>query len=433
MATGMERIAELVKENPKRKLQTLIHVVNVENLKESHKRLDGNKAVGCDGTTKCEYGKELEQNLSKLVERMRKQSYKPQPARRIYIPKAGSRETRPLGIPSYEDKLVQDVVAQILTEIYEPEFLEFSFGFRPKRSCHDAIKALDKVIITNKTSYVVDADIKGFFNNVNHEWMMKFLKERIADANMLRLIKRFLKAGIIEKGKYSDTDKGTPQGGLISPILANIYLHYSLDMWFEKVVKKYSKGEANMVRYADDFVCCFQMKEDAEEFYRALVERLKKFGLEVEVSKTKVIEFGRFAKGSSKKRGESRPETFDFLGFTHICGKSPKGNFIVKRKTSKKKSATKMQNVKKWLKENMHLNIKSLIEKLNLKLEGHYRYYGITGNTDSMNKFRHYIVGQLHRVINRRSQRNRYSWEYFYNKILKKFPIKYPRIYVNIC
>lgn len=432
MATGLKRIAELLKEEPKRKIQTLVHIINMENLKESHKRLDGKKAVGYDKTTKLEYGKKLGENLKGLIERMKRQAYKPQPAKRVYIPKIGSDKLRPLGIPSYEDKLVQDVIAQMLTQIYEPEFLDFSYGFRPKRSCHGAIKALNSVIMTNKTSYVVDVDIKGFFDNVNHEWMMKFLGEKIADENLLRLIKRFLKAGVMEEGNYSDTDKGTPQGGLISPILANIYLHYVLDLWFEKTVKKYSKGEANMIRFADDFVCCFQRKEDAEEFYKALIKRLEKFGLEIEKSKSKIIEFGRYVIESRKKRGERKPETFDFLGFTHVCGKSLKGNFIVKRVTSKKKLTAKIKSSKKWLKENMHLNVKLLIEKLNVKLEGHYRYYGVTGNSNSISKFRYIIIGQLFRILNRRSQRNRYTWEDFDNKILKRFPVKLPKIHVNI-
>jgi RNA-directed DNA polymerase len=432
MATGLDRIAELVREKPKQKLQTLVHLINIENLKESHKRLDGSKATGVDNETKAEYGKELESNLAELVERMKKQEYKPQPAKRVYIPKVGCDKLRPLGIPSYEDKLVQDVISQILTVIYEPEFLDFSYGFRPKRSCHGAIKELDKIIIRHKTSYIVDADIKGFFDNVDHEWVMKFLEERIADPNLLRLIKRFLKAGIMEDGKYSETDKGTPQGGLISPILANIYLHYALDLWFEKVIKKRCRGEAQIVRYADDFVCCFQNKQEAEEFYKDLIERLRKFGLEIEVSKTKIIEFGRFAESNREKKREGKPETFDFLGFTHICGKTPSRKFKVNRITSKKKFKAKQKTAKKWLKENMHTKVKLLIDKLNQKLVGHYRYYGVNGNSYHMGKFRYYIVVELYKVLNRRSQKNKYSWDEFNSRILDKFPIKYPKIYVNI-
>ena len=432
MATELERIAELVKTKPKMKLQTLVHIINIDNLKESHKKLCGNKATGVDGTTKAEYGKELEKNLTELIQKMKIQAYKPQPARRVYIPKPGSDEKRPLGIPSYEDKLVQDIIAQILNVIYEPEFLDFSYGFRPGRSCHDALKELNKIIVARRTNYIVDTDIKGFFNNVNHDWMMRFLQERIADPNLLRLINRFLKAGIMEEGKYLDTDKGTPQGGLISPVLANIYLHYALDLWFEKAIKKQCKGDANIVRYCDDFVCCFQYKNEAEQFYRSLIERLRKFGLEVEESKTKIIEFGRFAEEKRKESGEGKPKTFDFLGFTHICGKSLSGKFMVKRITSRKKLMAKKQNVKKWLHENMHTNVKVLIDKLNQKLVGHYRYYGITGNSLHMGKFRYFVIDQLYKVLNRRSQKNKYTWEVFKVKILDKFPIKYPKIYVNM-
>lgn len=432
MATKLERIAELVKTKPNEKLQTLVHLINSDSLKESHKRLSGRKAIGVDGITKEEYDNNLDENIQDLIQRMKKQAYKPQPARRVYIPKAGSDKMRPLGIPSYEDKLVQDVIAQILNIIYEPVFLDFSYGFRPHRDCHGAIKKLNEIIVANKTCYIVDTDIKGFFDNVNHEWMMKFLGERIADSNLLRLIKRFLKAGIMEEGKYQDTDRGTPQGGLISPIMANVYLHYVLDIWFENIVKKNSQGEAHMVRYCDDFVCCFQYKHEAEKFYRTLIERLSKFGLEVEESKTKIIEFGRYAESNRKARGEVKPDTFDFLGFTHICSKSQTGKYMVKRITSKKKLKDKMQNAKKWLKENMHTNVKQLIDKLNQKLEGHYRYYGITGNSIHMEKFRYYVIDQLYKVLNRRSQRNKYSWERFKEKILDRFPIKRTKIYVNL-
>jgi RNA-directed DNA polymerase len=432
MATGLERIVELVRTKPKQKLQTLAHLINTDNLKESHKKLDENKATGVDRITKTEYEEKLEGNLMELVKRMKEQSYKPQPARRVFIPKVGSDKLRPLGIPSYEDKLVQDVISQILNVIYEPEFLDHSYGFRPERSCHDAIIALDKVINKHKINYIVDADIKGFFDNVNHEWMMKFLEERIADPNLLRLIKRFLKAGVMVEGKYSETDRGTPQGGLISPILANIYLHYSLDLWFEKVIKKKCKGDAYIMRYADDFVCCFQYKNEAKEFYKELIERLKKFGLEIETSKTKIIEFGRFAESNMAKRGAGRPETFDFLGFTHICSKTRKGKFTVKRITSRKKLKAKRQAVKKWLKENMHMKVKELVKRLNAKLTGHYRYYGVNENIKQLNAFRYYVLEQMRRMLNRRSQRNRYTWEDFERKVLSRFPVKCPKIYVNI-
>ena len=431
METELNRIAELVKSNPKMRLQTLVHIINEKNLANSHKKMSGNKASGVDEVTKDEYHQNLETKLNNLVNRMKTQAYKPQPSRRTYIAKSGSDKLRPLGIPSYEDKLVQDVMSQILNTIYEPEFLDFSYGFRPNRSCHDALKELNKILTKGRINYVVDVDIKGFFDNVDHKWMMKFLEHRIQDPNFLRLIHRFLKAGRIEDGKKYPTEKGTPQGGLISPILANIYLHYVLDLWFEKEIKKQSRGRVYIVRYADDLVCCFQYKEDAEDFNRALVSRLAGFGLEIAEDKTKTIEFGRFAEENREKRGEGKPEKFDFLGFTHSCGKDRKGNYTVVHKTSKKKMKEKINNAKKWLKENMHLPVKNLIDKLNVKLKGHYNYYGVYGNYSHISKFGDIVKLRLRQTLNRRSQRNRYNWEKF-NKIIEKFPLVKPRITVSL-
>jgi RNA-directed DNA polymerase len=432
METELKRIAEIVSKKPEYKLQTLAHLINVENLKESHEKMDRNKAAGVDNTTKAEYNENLEQNLKQLVERMKKQEYKPQPSRRTYIPKDGSNKLRPLGIPAYEDKLVQSVMRQVLNTIYEPLFLDCSYGFRAGRSQHHAIEELNNKIIFTKTRYVVEVDIKGFFDNVDHEWMMKFIQERIDDPNFLRLIKRFLKAGIMEEGKYFDTDKGAPQGGLISPVLSNIYLHYVLDLWFEKVIKRDSKGDAYMVRYADDFLCTFQNGDEAEKFLKSLKERLGKFGLEIAEEKTKILEFGRFAESNRKERGEGKPEKFDFLGFTHICGRTRKGEFTVKRITSKKKLRVKRAVMREWFKENMHKPLNQIIKKLNTKLAGHFRYYGITGNFRHINKFRHEVIRRLFWTINRRSQMRSYTWEEFKTRILVKIPIKPAKIYADM-
>jgi RNA-directed DNA polymerase len=314
METGLVRIAEIARQNPKERFTALIHHINQETLIECHQMVSGSKASGVDQVTKQAYGENLEANIADLIGRMKRQAYKPQPVRRVYIPKEGSNKMRPLGIPSYEDKLVQKGLARILNTIYEQDFLDCSFGFRPGRGCHDALKVLNHIIERKKVNYIVDADIRGFFDHVDHEWLMKFLELRIADPNLLRLIKRFLKAGVMEAGIVYDTPEGTPQGGLISPILANVYLHYVLDLWFEKVVKKRCQGEAYVVRYADDFVCCFQNKRDAEWFYSNLKERLKKFNLEVAEEKTRIIAFGRSAEKESKKQGKKKPDTFDFLG-----------------------------------------------------------------------------------------------------------------------
>ena len=431
MSTELARIAEVVQKYPNEKIQTLAHAINVNSLKAKHQKLDGKKAAGIDEASKADYGQQLEQNLEQLVERMKRQAYKPQPVRRVHIPKGNKGETRPLGIPSYEDKLVQGVIADILNEIYEPKFLELSYGFRPGRSCHDAIKSLNHIIETKRVNYIVDADIKGFFDNVDHNWLMEFLAHDIADKNFLRLVKRFLKAGIMEEGKYIRSDVGTPQGGLISPILANIYLHYTLDLWFEKRVRRQMKGESYMIRYADDFACAFQYEEDARKFYKMLKERLQEFNLQISEEKTKIIEFGRFAASNRAKRGEGKPRTFDFLGFTHYCSRSKKGKFRVKRKTSRKKLSAKMTNMKKWMWENMHTPIPTLVAKLNPKLRGHYQYYGITDNTRSIKKFHYETMRTMLKVLRRRSQKDNMTWEKLLN-ILEYYPLVKPAIQVSI-
>ena len=295
-------------------VQNLMAKINKENLINQHKLQISKKASGIDRVNKIEYGKNLEQNIEKLLRKMKNFSYRPLPVKRVNIPKSGSQKLRPLGIPVYEDRLVQGVMANILNAIYEPKFKNFSYGFRPKRSCHDAIKALDTVIMTQKTRFAVDADIKGFFDNVNQEWLIKFLEHDIKGKNFIRYIKKFLKAGIMEQGKHIESDKGTPQGGLISPILANVYLHYVLDIWFEKEVTKKFNGESYMVSYADDFVCCFRYEEEANKFYKMLEERLRKFGLELSKDKTKIVHFGRFA------RRNERETKFDFFdaSFHHL-------------------------------------------------------------------------------------------------------------------
>ena len=367
---------------------------------------------------KAEYGENLEENVENLIARMKQYSYRPQPVRRTYIPKDGSEQKRPLGVPAYEDKLVQGAMADVLAAIYEPKFYDCSWGFRAGRGCHQALKALDGILY-GWTNWVMDADIKGFFDNVDHNWMMKFLEHDIEDKNFLRYVKRFLKAGIMEEGKYYDADSGVPQGGLISPVLANVYLHYVVDMWFAKVVKAGSNGRAEMVRYADDVVFCFENEGAAKGFYEALKERLKKFNLELSEEKSKIIRFGRKAGNDGGK--------FDFLGFTHVMAKSRKGTLYVKRITSQKKLKAKRLNVKKWLRENMHTPIKVLIEKLNRKLRGHYNYYGIVGNYAAMENFREYVLRRLKATLNRRGAKKDMTEEVF-QRILLAYPVIRPRI-----
>lgn len=431
METKLLRIAELAKSEPRMKFTSLAHLLDKQSLVQCHHKLPNKKATGINGTTKEQYSETLEENIEDLVSRLKSKSYHPVPVRRMYIPKLNSNKKRPLGIPEHEDKIVQKGVTKILNAIYENDFLDCSFGFRPNRNCHDALKILNHYIEKKSVNYIVDVDIKGFFDNVDHKWMMKFLKLRIADPNLLRIIGRFLKGGYMEDGKKYKTDYGTPQGGVISPILANLYLHYVLDLWFEKKVRKQCKGQAFMVRYADDFVCCFQYKSEAQEFFQSLKERLQKFNLEIAEDKTKIIPFGRFAEKDAKQTGNRKPATFDFLGFTHFCGKSKQGYFRVKRKTSRKKLQGKLRESKEWVKNNRNKDIHMIMDRFKRSLVGYYNYYCITDNTPSVNKFKDKIQYLLFKWLNRRSQRKSFTWEKF-RLFLHKYPLPSPRVKVNI-
>ena len=401
------------------KVQNLMKYVNENTLKEMYKRQPKNKAVGIDGMTKEMYGEHLEDNIDKLIHDMKQFSYRPYPVRKTYIPK-GNGKLRGLGIPSFEDKMVQGVFKEILEAIYETKFLDSSFGFRPNRGCHDAIQRINKHIMADKVNHIIDADIKGFFDNLDHEWLMKFLEHDIADKNFLRYIKRFLIGGVMEDGKKPETDKGTVQGGLISPVLANVYLHYVLDLWFEHMKKEF-RGEMYLVRYADDFVCMFQYEKEAQKFYKLLIERLRKFNLEIAEDKSRILPFGRY-KGTK--------ESFDFLGFTHINGKSHLGKYCVIHRTSKKKLKQKREAAKQWLREHMHESIPETIRKLNKKMIGHYRYYGIYGNFIGLNKFYQYVKQQLYFTKRRRDQSLWLTWKKL-GQILKVYPIASPKIYIT--
>ena len=402
------------------KVENLIHFVNKERLKEQHRKQQKNKANGIDKVTKEKYEIKLDENIDNLIERMKKFSYKPLPVRRTYIPKANGK-MRPLGIPAYEDKLVQGVMADILNEIYECKFLDFSYGFRPNRNCHQAIREINQRIMINKVNYILDCDIKGFFDNVDHKWLMKFLEHDIKDQTFLRYINRFLISGYMEDMKYHETDKGTPQGGLISPILANVYLHYVLDLYFEKYVKPKLKGEAYLVRYADDFLIMFQYENEAKQVYELLIKRLATFGLEMEQEKTRILPFGRY-KGTK--------ETFDFLGFMHYNGITRTGKYTVGHKMSKKKRKLKQQAITKWIKEHRAYKFIETIELLNKKLIGTYAYYGINGMLEELYKIYYHTIYALRSSIFRRSQRK--ISRNIFNRILKRVPIAKPKIYKDI-
>lgn len=415
------------------KVQNLASYINKGSLLSSHKKLSAKKAVGVNGISKDDYSINLESNIEHLVGRMEKGSYKPESSRRVYIPKDGSDKMRPLGISCYEDKIVENVIANILTEVYEPKFYNESYGFRPRRSCHQAVRELVESIQYRKTCYIVEADIKSFFDKVDHDWMIKFLEHDIADKKFIEIIKKFLKAGVMEDGKYMSTEEGTPQGNGASPLLANIYLHYVLDMWFDVKVKRKCKGDAHLVRYCDDFVCCFQYEWEAKKFYHDLIERFAKFGLELALDKTKTIEFGRFAKENRAKRGLGKPETFDFLGFTFYCSESSNKKFFrCKVKTSNKKLRSKIKTMKYWIKNNRTMPVGELIKKVNQKLRGHYQYYGVTDNTRSVKQYLNVVKWLLYKWLNRRSQRRSYTLETFYNGLLKTLPLLEPQIKVSL-
>jgi RNA-directed DNA polymerase len=429
--TKLHRIAEKARKEPGFKFTSLYHLMNVELLRGCFKRLRKDAAAGIDKMTKDMYAENLEANLVDLVERLQRMAYIQQPVRRKYIPKPGSAKQRPLGIPCFEDKLVQAGLVQILDSVFEQDFIEDSYGFRPGRSCHDALRGLRATVETKPINHIVEADIKGFFDNVNQEWLMKFLAHRIGDKRIQRMVKRFLKAGVWEDGSITVSDDGTPQGGVISPILANIYLHYALDLWFEKIYRKSCIGYARLIRYADDFVVCYQHKQDAERFREELGKRLGKFGLEVEPTKTKVMEFGRSAVQNAKRRGK-KAETFDFLGLTHYCGTRKDGTgFRMKRATARKKFTAKLIVFKEWLKKARTLKTKELWETVKAKLRGHYNYYGVTDNSRGIARFANEVENLLFKWLNRRGKKNCLNWEKF-NEMLKRFPLPKPRIMVNM-
>lgn len=423
---GLDRIREAAKRSKKTRFTSLMHHITKDLLRESYYGLKKKAAPGIDGVTWHQYGEDLENLLKTLHERIHKGTYKAKPSKRIYVPKPNGKQ-RPIGIAALEDKIVEQAVATILNQIYEEEFLGFSYGFRPERSQHRALDAIWVGITKQKVNWVLDLDIRSFFDSLDHGWLMKFLEHHIADPKMLRLIGKWLRAGVSEDGEWSKTTKGTPQGSVISPLLANVYLHYVFDLWVHKWRKTEAKGEVMVVRYADDLVMGFQHREEADRFMQKLQERLAKFGLEINHDKTRLIEFGRFAEANRRERGEGKPETFDFLGFTHICSKDPKtGYFSIRRKTIGERIRRKIKEVREELRRRMHEPVKETGKWLQSVVRGYFYYFGVPGNRDSLSEFRTEVNKNWLKVLRKRSQKGRkLRWENF-NKLVREWipPVK---------
>jgi RNA-directed DNA polymerase len=440
--SGLARVREAARKESKQKFTALLHHVSIDLLRESYHSLKKQAAPGVDGMTWKEYGGGLEGRLTDLHGRIHRGAYRAQPSRRVWIPKADGRQ-RPLGIAALEDKIVQYAVATVLNQIWEEDFLGFSYGFRPGRSQHNALDALWVGIMRKKVNWIVDLDIRSFFDKIQHEWLVKFVEHRIGDKRVVRLIQKWLKAGVMEQGQWSETKEGSPQGAVISPILANLYLHYVLDVWVAAWRKKVAHGEVMIVRYADDAVLGFEHRDEAERFLEQLRERLGKFGLELHPDKTRLIEFGRYAADRRKKRGEGKPETFNFLGFTHICGTNHKtGNFAVHRKTIGKRMAAKLKDIKAKLRIRMHARIGGTVRWLQQVVRGYFQYHAVPGNLKRMGAFRREVARIWYRTLRRRSQRSRLTWERFAAKlgcllptvqVLHPYPsIRFDAMYPNI-
>ena len=408
----LQLIHQRAKTDKKMRFTTLMHhIYNIDMLRLSFLEIKRNAAPGVDKETWESYEKDLESNLQELSKRLKSGAYRAKPVRRVYIPKADGKQ-RPLGVTALEDKIVQRAAVAVMNAIYEVDFVGFSYGFRPKRSQHQALDALYVGITTKKVSYVFDADIRDFFNKINREWLIKFIEHRIADKRIVRLIQKWLNAGILEEGEIIYNEQGTPQGSSASPLLANVFLHYVYDLWVQHWRKQKARGDVIAIRFADDTVVGFQYESDAKQFQEELKERLAKFGLELHPEKTRLIEFGRYAAERREKRGEGKPETFSFLGFKHICGKRRKdGKFTILRQTIKKKMRAKLGEIKDELKKRMHDSIPEVGKWLKSVVTGHYRYYGVPGNTDAMSRFRNEISRRWLHSLKRRGEKGRITWE----------------------
>ena len=410
--SALERVRQAAKGDKKLRFTALLHhIYSLEMLRGAYFSLKKEAAAGVDGETWRHYGESLEDNLRDLSERLKRGAYRAKPVRRVYIPKADGRQ-RPLGVTALEDKIAQRATVEVLNAIYETDFLGYSYGFRPGRSPHHALDALYTGLLTRKVNWVLDLDIRGFFDGISHEWLVRFVEHRIADRRVVRLIQKWLRAGVLEDGKHLRVEEGTPQGGSASPLLANSYLHYVFDLWVQAWRRKRAHGDVIVVRFADDIVLGFQVKSDAEQFWAELTERFRKFALELHPVKTRLLEFGPFAVASRKRRGEGKPETFNFLGFTHICGKKrSNGMFTVVRQTIRKRLQAKLSEVKTELRRRLHHPVPEVGQWLRSVVSGHFRYYGVPMNAPALHIFRFQIGWLWHRALSRRSQNGRILWD----------------------
>ena len=385
------------------------HVYDPERLATAYFALSKEAAPGVDGWTWPAYGRDLERNLQELSDRLQRGAYRAKPVRRVYIPKADGRQ-RPIGVPTLEDKIVQRATAEVLNAVYETDFKGFSYGFRPGRGAHDALDALAVGIQTRKVNWVLDADLRGFFDTIDHEWLIRFVEHRIADRRVVRQITKWLNAGVLEDGRRTPTERGTPQGGSISPLLANIYLHYVFDLWADDWRRRVARGDVIIVRYADDFVVGFQHRADAERFLTELGDRLRKFELELHRDKTRLFEFGRYAAERRHRRGEGKPATFSFLGFTHLCGKTRAGWFVVLRQTMRQRMQAKLRVVKEGLRRRLHLPVREVGKWLRAVVGGYFRYHAVPRNYPALKTFRQAVIRLWRRALRRRSQKARITW-----------------------
>jgi group II intron reverse transcriptase/maturase len=423
MATDLIRFTQWARESPQRQYTALMGMLyDPEGLNASFERQAANKAPGVDGMRKADYAEGLAERLADLSARLRRLGYRSKPVRRVYIPKASGKGRRALGVPSFEDRIVQDRASLILQAIWEPEFRDCSYGFRPGRNAHQALKRLAEIIAVKHTQWIVEADIKGFFDHVTHSHLLRFVAHRIADPRFLRIIDRFLKAGVMEDGTFSASEQGTPQGGLVSPALANIYLHYVLDVWFEKRFAKSCRGKAYLVRYADDFVACFHLEEDAKRFMEELNHRLAEFDLEAEPTKTRLLRFGDQARAQCKQEGLRRPQTFNLLGLTHFVGRTRSGRFVVGHRTQGERIREKLKALNVRLAALRTHGGKAMVAYVRRHLQGHIQYFGVSGNSRSLQQYVYQAGRLLFKWLNRRSQRRSVAWDRFNQVVVPHLP-----------